>query len=172
MEEKKVNKHENRNKFLTPELYPVYYNFFKKWKDLIKKPNDIKVVIEEEKSKEIGKIAINLIKRTNNSIYKILYSTTNQHTNDDLKRAKNIRNMFFKQLVESNEEYFAKELKNDKFKRNINHGLRKNSIFPEEKIGGMYVVKIFLEKIKKIQKNLQKIDDNNMHIDDASRKVF
>ena len=74
------------------------------------------------------------MKRTNNSIYKILYSNSNEHTNEDIKRTKEIRNQVLKQLVENNEEYFAKELRNEKIKKNVNH--RKNSIFPEEKIGG------------------------------------
>jgi hypothetical protein len=91
----------------TPVIYPA----------LIKELNVLcGNTSKQEKCKEIGKYAMRLQMRTNNSVYKKLFMKGN-YNNGDIK---NIRKMYLKRLVESNSDNFPFELALDQYKvRNI-----------------------------------------------------
>jgi len=103
MEKKNVKK--DKYKLLEPVLYPELRKKF------------IELDVDEEKFNDIGLITMNLIKHNEVSIYKLLY---NRELNSDYLstgNTKSIRSEYLKRLVSTNEDYFPKELLNDKFKR-------------------------------------------------------
>ena len=118
---------------------------------------------KQEKCKEIGKYAMRLQMRTNNSVYKKLFMKGN-YNNGDIK---NIRKMYLKRLVESNSDNFPFELALDQYKvRNISM---------EEKMENV------LMKLKEMSKNerganfssktdMKQIVSNNSHIKDMMNK--
>jgi hypothetical protein len=101
-----ANTNVKRDKFKIsiPELYPT----LRKNLELLDEDDD--------KFKGIGHIAANLIKSNEISIYKVLYNkeniSINLHSNE-----KAVRNEVLKKFVISNEEYFPRELLQDKYQR-------------------------------------------------------
>ena len=70
--------------------------------------------IKTNKYQLIGKFSLNLIKANESSAYKLLYIK-----DDFTSVSKTIRNNTIKKLAEANDNYFPRELLNDKYKKKI-----------------------------------------------------
>lgn len=73
--------------------------------------------ISKAQSKEIGKYSISLLSSLSLSIYKKLFAkNVNKDTFFNYQDIKNIRNLYLKRLVESNQDNFPYELSQDEYK--------------------------------------------------------
>jgi hypothetical protein len=70
--------------------------------------------INTNKYQNIGKFSINLLKAKEVSAYKLLFIK-----DDFTSVSKTIRNNTLKKLAEANDNYFPKELQNDKHKKKV-----------------------------------------------------
>ncbi len=84
--------------------------------------------VDEDKYNDIGILTLRLLRQSEMSIYKLLY---NRESNLDLMTStnpnKSVRSEYLKKLVEANEDYFPRELLEEKYKR-------KKEITYEEKL--------------------------------------
>ncbi len=100
-----INNKKDKYKLLTPELYPP----------LKKKTTHFEM--EEDKMKEIGEIAQNLLKMNEISIYRMLSTKDNDYFINFVNTEKSLQNRYLKKIVEANNEYFPSELSQDKFQK-------------------------------------------------------
>ncbi len=137
----KKNYKKEKYKLNEPVLYPPL------------KKNIEALSVNEEKSEDLGYITLNFLKLRDTSIYKLLYNKGTASI--DFLENKEIRNEYLKKIVESNSDYFPKELLLDKFKK------RPDLSF-EEKLK----TKISLKGSEKISKKKEKKENDF----DVSRK--
>lgn len=109
--------------------------------------------ISKAQTKELGKYSLSLLSSLSLSIYKKLFAKNlNKDVLFNYQDIKNIRNLYLKRLVESNQENFPFELSQDEYKV--------VELTKDEKI------KVMIERLKEISKN----DKGKGHSLEVSRK--
>lgn len=107
MENNMPNIKKDKYKLLTPELYPP----------LKKKTSYFEM--DEDKMKEIGEIAQNLINLNELSIYRMLSNKENDYFVNFVNTEKSLQNKYLKKIVEANSGYFPSELSLDKLQKRV-----------------------------------------------------
>ena len=112
--------------------------------------------ISKAQTKELGKYSISLLSSLSLSIYKKLFArNVNKDVLFNYQDIKNIRNLYLKRLVESNQENFPYELSQDEYKV--------VELTKDEKI------KVMMERLREIAKNDKGKSNHNNSLE-VSRK--
>lgn len=112
--------------------------------------------ISKAQTKELGKYSISLLSSLSLSIYKKLFArNVNKDVLFNYQDIKNIRNLYLKRLVESNQENFPYELSQDEY--------RVVELTKDEKI------KVMMERLREIAKNDKGKSNHNNSLE-VSRK--
>lgn len=112
--------------------------------------------ISKAQTKELGKYSISLLSSLSLSIYKKLFArNVNKDVLFNYQDIKNIRNLYLKRLVESNQENFPYELSQDEY--------RVVELTKDEKI------KVMMDRLREIAKNDKGKSNHNNSLE-VSRK--